>query len=82
MKTTIHVRKQLFTVVTTEGEKTVEIFGTEKRARLAIRRAGNMLIKEYLGERVDTYKIDLETVVNYGEKVEKTDEAEEPAVNE
>ena len=33
-----------------------------------------MLIKEYLGERVDTYKIDLETVEKYGEKVEKTEE--------
>lgn len=74
MKTTIHIRKQLFTVVTVEGEKTVEIFGTEKQARDAIRKAGNMLIKEYLGERVDTYKIDLETVEKYGEKVEKTEE--------
>lgn len=74
MKTTIHIRKQIFSVVTVEGEKTVEIFGTEKQARVAIRKAGNMLIKEYLGERVDTYKIDLETVEKYGEKVEKTEE--------
>lgn len=82
MKTTIHIRKQIFSVVTVEGEKTVEIFGTEKQARVAIRRAGDMLVKEYLGERVDTFKIDLETVEKYGEKVEKTDEPEESAVNE
>lgn len=74
MKTTIHIRKQLFIVVTVDGEKTVEIFGTEKQARVTIRKAGNMLVKEYLGERVDTFKIDLETVEKYGEKVEKTEE--------
>lgn len=81
MKTTIHIRKQIFSVVTVDGEKTVEIFGTEKHARVAIRKAGDMLVKEYLGERVDAYKIDLETVEKYGEKVEKTEEAEETAVN-
>lgn len=77
MKTTIHIRKQLFTVVTVEGEKSVEINGTEKQARVAIRKAGDMLVKEYLGERVDTYKIDLETVEKYGEKVKKTEDSEE-----
>lgn len=82
MKTTIHIRKQIFSVVTVDGEKTVEIIGTERQARVAIRKAGDMLVKEYLGERVDTYNIDLETVEKCGEKVEKTDEAEEPAVNE
>ena len=82
MKTTIHIRKQIFSVVTAEGEKTVEFFGTEKQARVAIRKLGDMLVKEYHGERVDTYKIDLETVERYGEKVEKTDEPEESAVNE
>lgn len=74
MKTTIHIRKQIFSVVTVDGEKTVEILGTEKQARVAIRKAANMLVKEYIGERVDTYKIDLETVEKYGEKVEKTEE--------
>ena len=72
MKTTIHIRKQIFSVVTVDGEKTVEFLGTEKQARVAIRKAGDMLIKEYHGERVDTYKIDLETIEKYGDKVEKT----------
>lgn len=76
MKTTIHIRKQLFTVATVEGEKTVEIFGTERHARVSIRKAGDMLVKEYLGERVDTYKIDLAIVEQYGEKVEKPEETE------
>lgn len=82
MKTTIHIRKQIFSVLTVDGEKTVEFFGTEKQARVAIRKAGDMLVKEYHGERVDTYKIDLETVEKYGEKVEKAEEAEETEVNE
>lgn len=82
MKTTIHIRKQLFTVVTVEGEKTVEFFGTEKQARAAIHKGGHMLIKKYHGERVDTYKIDLETVEKYGDKVEKTEEPKETVVNE
>lgn len=81
MKTTIHIRKQIFSVVTVDGEKTVEFFGTERQARVAIRNAGNMLVKEYIGERVDTYKIDLEIVEKYGEKVEKTEEVEDTAVN-
>ena len=81
MKTTIRIRKQIFSVVTVDGEKTVEIFGTEKQARVAIRKGGDMLVKEYLGERVDAYKIDLENVEKYGEKVEKTEEAEETADN-
>lgn len=82
MKTTIHIRKQIFVVVTVDGEKTVEIFGTEKQARVAIRKSGDMLVKEHLGERVDTYKIDLETVEKYGEKVDKSEESEDTAVNE
>lgn len=73
MKTTIHIRKQIFSVVTVDGEKTVEIFGTEKQARLAIRKAGDALIKEYLGERVKTIKIDLEIVETYGEIVAISD---------
>lgn len=82
MTTTIHIRKQIFSVVTLDGEKTVEIYGTEKQARVTIRKFGNMLIKNYLGERVDTYKIDHEIVEMYGVKVEKIEEAEEAEVIE
>ena len=74
MKATIHIRKQIFTVVTLDGEKSAEFIGTVKQALVAIRKAGNMRVKEYHGERVDTYKLDLEIVEKYGEKVEKSEE--------
>lgn len=66
MKIKLHYQK--YTVVTLEGEKTVEVLGTDSTVRRALKRDGNMLIREHVGERIVTCDVPEEDILRYAVK--------------
>lgn len=63
MKIKLHY--QTYKVITIDGEKTVEVAGTEAAARRAVKRAGDMLIKSHEGERTVTCDVPVEVIAKY-----------------
>lgn len=66
MKIKLHYQK--YTVVTLNAEKTVEVLGTDSAARRAIKREGNMLIRDHVGERIVTCDVPEDVIAQYAVK--------------
>lgn len=66
MKIKLHY--QTYKVVTFDGEQTIEVFGTDSAARRAIKRDGNMIIRDHTGERVVTCDVPEDVIAQYAVK--------------